>query len=145
MSLKDQAFLSNIWVRKDRSNDVATPREAIEDVLELYPDLSWRQAQEHVQQTLLKNNQQVKTNIRIAQTTTTKRNCITVGQQWRWHQEIQKDFNLLGQENTGLYRCCGKTFGKMMESFIIGGDETTFMVCENGSGKVMAAGGRTKH
>ena len=49
------------------------------------------------------------------------------------------------QKNTGTCRCCNKTFGELIGYFVVGGDETCFMACENQGVRVVASAGRGKH
>jgi hypothetical protein len=79
---EEQQFLADVFARKDRGNDGATPTEAIDYVIELSPELTRIQARLHLNRTLLRNHpDQVKPKAKVAQATTTKRSAITVEQQ----------------------------------------------------------------
>jgi hypothetical protein len=81
----------------------------------------------------------------VAQATTTKRSGITLSQQFHWHTMYDSALNELRCRNTGVCNLTGKTFGELIHHFIVGGDETCFMGCEQGTVKVIAAAGRSKH
>jgi hypothetical protein len=72
-------------------------------------------------------------------TTTTKRSGITLSQQFRWHTTYDSALDELRRRNTGLCNKTGKTFGELIQHFIVGGDETCFMPCEQRTVKVIAA------
>ena len=53
--------------------------------------------------------------------------------------------NILRERNTGVCRVTGKTFGELIEHFIIGGDETNLICDADGDMKIAGKFGRMKH
>jgi hypothetical protein len=114
---EEQQFLADVFARKDRGNDSATPAEAVDHVIELAPELARNQARLHLNRTLLKNHpDQVKPKPRVAQATTTKRSAITVEQQFRWHVTHESCSDELRKRNAGLCRLTGLTFDGTKET-----------------------------
>ena len=142
----DQHFLANCLARKDQGNAGAKPTEAIDFVMDLNPQLSRDQARFHLHRTLLKNHpNQVKAKPKSAQPTTTKRSAITMSQQFRWHTTYGSALDVLRTRNTGVCRLSGKSFGELIQYFVVGGDETYLMACEEGTILVISSAGRKKH
>ena len=142
----DQHFLADVLVRKDRGNDGAEPKEAIDMVQQLAPHLDRTQARRHFKRTLLPNfKHKLKPKAIVAQATTTKRTGITVSQQFRWHTTYEGTLNELRRLNTGTCRKTGKVFGELIQHFIIGGDETCLMACASGEVRVIGSTGKRKH
>ena len=67
-----------------------------------------------------------------SQATSTNRSSITIEQQFRWHKTYDNVLNLLRTRNVGLCRKSNKTFGEVIQHFIIGGDESNFMASHRG-------------
>lgn len=123
-----------------------TSSEILELIQAVKPTLSIRQARDHYHRTLKVNQRHlIKPKFLVAQATTTKQNATSVAQQWRWHRLIDSGLKFLRQQNTGLCGCgCNRTLGELIDHFVIGGDETCFMVSK-GNIKVVAARGKKKH
>ena len=66
------------------------------------------------------------TGIVKANPTTVKRTAITVPQQYRWHMAVDQALAFMRENNTGLTPD-GKTFGEVIDHFLLGGDETCFL------------------
>ena len=60
---------------------------------------------------------------------------------------IESQLRFLKEKNTGSCKCgCGKTFGKLIDHFVVGGNKTGIMAGENGKTvKIIEAKGRNKH
>ena len=116
-------------------------RDVFEYIHELKPVISKKQANNHYDRTLKKNNSTiVKAKFVAAQATTTQRNSITVAQQYRWHKFVDSAINFLQSNNTGLCKFgCSKTFGELIDRFIIGGDETCVMASKHGVVRIVGA------
>ena len=117
LTKEDQRFVAEVLARKDRSNDGAEMCQVLEYLQEINPSITLKQGRDHYYRTLTPNNSDIiKKKLVSAQGTTTKRNCITVAQQYRWHTFIDKCFNILREKNTGICKCgCGKTFGELID------------------------------
>ena len=88
----------------------------------------------------------IKTKSVAAQGTTTQRNAITVEQQFRWHKFIDSGIAFLRQKNTGICKCgCGKTFGELIDHFVVSGDETCVMASKTGVVRIIGAAAKKKH
>jgi len=141
-----QEFLADVLARKDRANNGADPKEAVDKIQELNHGLSRSQARDHLNRTLLPNHPtMLKPKPRVAQQTTTKRSAITLIQQFRWHTTYEHALNELRRLNTGVCRLTGKTFGEVIHHFITGGNETCFSASEDRSVRVIASANKTKH
>ena len=69
----------------------------------------------------------------------------TVAHQYRWFKTVDQAFKFLRENNTGLCRRTGLTFGEVMEHFIISGDETNLIANADGEMKTIGEFGRRKH
>jgi cyclophilin family peptidyl-prolyl cis-trans isomerase len=80
------------------------------------------------------------------QKTTSKRNgsCSTA-HQFRWFTNIEHGLDFLRTHNSGHCRRTGKTFGKVIDNFVIEGDEACLMADANGDLKIIGAAGNHKH
>lgn len=145
----DQTFVVETAVRKDRANDGLSPKEMYGLIIDICPgkELTVKQARDHFERTMKTGHKHLlKQNFRVAQATTTKRNAMSIEQQWRWHALIDYQLKKLRELNTGLCGCkCGKTFGELIDHFVLGGDETCFMASRHGQLRVVAAKGKKKH
>ena len=62
-----------------------------------------------------------------AQGTSTSRSCYTVVQQFRWHNLVEEGLNFLSEHNTGRCKKYGKTFGEVIDHFVVGYDEANMI------------------
>jgi hypothetical protein len=53
--------------------------------------------------------------------------------------------DFLRRENSGLCKTSGKTFGELIDYFVVGADETCMMSDGNGNVKIVAAASKRKH
>jgi hypothetical protein len=79
-----------------------------------------------------------------AQATTTKRSAITVSQQFCWFKTYGNALHEIRKRNVGTCNQTGKTFGELIQHFVVGGDETCIM---SSAGELMIVGSmdRKKH
>ena len=68
-----------------------------------------------------------------------------MAQQFRWLTNVEHAVNFLREKNTGRCTKTGKTFGELIEHFIIGGDETCLMANADGKLKILGEVGKRKH
>ena len=143
----DQSFVAEICARQDIGNDGLERCDVFEYIRELKPCIYKKQANNHYNRTLKKNNSTiVKAKLVAAQATTTQQNSITVVQQYCWHKFVDSAINFLRSKNKGLCKCGNsKTFGELIDHFIIGGDETFVMASKQGVVRIVDAAFRKKH
>ena len=138
-------FVSDVVRRADRGNEGKSRREAIDLITEVKPELSFQQASNYFDRTFKKlHEDEIKSKPVKAQKTTSKRSMITVEQQFRWFKTYGEGVNYLRRMNTGTCKKTGKTFGEVIQHFIIGGDETCFMASD-GEVCVIGEKGVKKH
>jgi hypothetical protein len=142
LAKEDQLFLAELFVRKDRANDGAQPKEAIDMVQDLDTSLTRLQATHHLQRTLIPNfvpllkQKPVK-----AQAATTKQSGVTVVQQCRWHAACEGALNELRRLNAGSCKLTEKLFGELIHCFVTGSDETCLMVSDDGTVRIIGSVG----
>jgi hypothetical protein len=146
-SKTDQDYIADVLARKDRANDGAEPTEVYEMLQEIKPALTNVQVRQHFKRTLMPQHpEQIKPRSVAAQGTTTKRNAITVAQQFRWHTTVNAAYDWMRDKNQGRCKCgCNKMFGETIEHFIVGGNETCFQAGKDGTVRVIAAANKKKH
>jgi hypothetical protein len=112
----------------------------------LNPKMSLDQAKNFYQKTWKKKQKgKVKMRTVMAQNTTSRRSQCTVAQQYRWFKLVEKAYCILREKNTGVCRRTGKSFGELIEHFIIGGDETNLIADADGTMRIIGEFGRRKH
>ena len=92
-------------------------------MLVINPSLTINQDWNHYTNTCLVKYKDILTGKVKAQKTTTRRTGITVAHQYIWHIQVDNAFQFLHEDNTGT-RLDGHNFGKVLEYFNLGGDET---------------------
>ena len=142
----DQRFIAERCVRRDRGNDKLERHDVFAYIQELKQSIYKKQAKDHFDRTLKKNNSIiVKSKIIAAQATTTQQKDIMVAQQYFWHKCVDSAINFLRSNSTGLCKCgCRKTFGELIDHFITGGDETCVMESKHGVVRIVGAAFRKK-
>ena len=138
-------FIADVLSRADRANEGKNRKEAVDLVLELNPQLCRSRASKALTNHVLRKSEKVKNSLVVAQSTTTKRSVITIDQQFRWHKTIEYAYGELCSRNKGVCTKTGKSFGEVMQHFIVGGDESCFMVSANGDCRVIGSVGKAKH
>ena len=145
ISKEDQGFVCDVLARADRGNEGKNRKEAIDLIQDLAPELSRKQASRALTVHILEKENNVKKNIIKSQASTTSRSSITVDQQFRWHNTYENCLNILRNKNVGKCKKSGKSFGEVIQHFIIGGDESNFMASHNGDAYVIGSVGKKKH
>ena len=59
--------------------------------------------------------------------------------------QYEKSLDFLRKHNTGTCPKTGKTFGELIEHFVLNGDETNLMADNDGNVKIIGEFGRQKH
>ena len=142
---KEQKFIADVTARYERANDGLKVCAVIERIQDLKPGMAKEQASNHFRRTLRKNHNDIlKQKLVVAQGPTTQPNAVTVAQQYRWHCFTDSGLNFLCEKNIGTCKCYGKTFGELIDHFIVGGDKTCIMAGKNVE-KVVGSAGEKKH
>lgn len=141
-------FIIQTTVRADRANNGLRPKDAIENIIQLTENnkkpLTYKQASNFVYSTM-KKDPRVCSKLVVAQKTSSKRSMTSVAHQWRWHHNFQMALNQLRMLNTGLCQKSGKTFGELIDHFVIGADEACLLADAHGSVKILGAADKKKH
>ena len=119
--------------RADRGNEGKSRSEAIDMVQEVNQTLTRKQASRQLTDYILRKNEMVKNSLVKSTAITTIRSAITVEQQFYWHYIYESCLDKLRDVNKGLCKKSGKSFGEVIQHFIIGGDESNFMASANGN------------
>lgn len=139
-------FLVQHTILADRANNGFAPADVVENLLEMQPQIAPEQARNYVKRTFKKMAKgRLKPRPVKAQKTTSKRSQITAAQQYRWLTNYQKALTFLREKNTGLCNETGKTFGEVIDHFIVGGDETNLQADDAGNLYIFGETGRKKH
>jgi hypothetical protein len=80
-----------------------------------------------------------------AQKTTSKQSQCPVAQQFRWFKLYKKALCFLQTKNTGVCNKTGKSFGELIDHFILGSDETNLVADADGDLKIVGEKGKKKH
>ena len=142
LDTSDTKFMSDVLRRADRGNEGMSRAEAINTIQELVPGVSKQTGSRLLTNHILRNVDNkglLKSNLVVAQATTTKRSAITLQQQWRWHTTVDNALDQMREKNQGTCKLTGKTFGELIGYFIIGGDEACFMANAKGDGRVIGS------
>jgi len=131
-------------IHADRANDGLLRTETAEDLQDLDPTPSRIQALNSTRRTMKRAEGRLKPRPVKAQKSTTKRSQCTVAQQFRWFKNVRKGMDFLSKNNTGVCRKTGKTFGELINHFIVGTDKSCLMVDSSGKAIVGEVGQR-KH
>ena len=140
---KTVQFTLDVIRRRDRANDGMAKPAIIDLLQDLHPALGRTALTQAFDRNIRRENKDLLTGIVKAQASTEKRSAITVPQQYRWHSCVDAAFNFLREKNQGLTPD-GKTFGEVMDHFILGGDETCFLA-SNGEVKIIGDKKKKKH
>ena len=143
VSADEAQFLVDVMRRKDRGDDGMSRLEAIDMLQDLAPHLSHDQAVKYFDMHIRPAHKELLTGVVKAEATTSKRSCITVEQQYRWHKAVDRAYEILRERNTGLTPD-GKTFGEVAHHFVAGGDETC-LLASGGDVKIIGDKEKKKH
>ena len=147
---EDEEFIVQHTVRHDTANDGLTCGQIIQNLQSLRAgtdqEITMQQSKNWVYRTFFNNNpDRIKSNLVKAQKTTSKRSELSVAHQYRWFKNVEAALNFLREKNTGVCRKTGKTFGELIDHFLIGADETCMMADSNGDLKIVGSKGMKKH
>ena len=148
LSESNSQFLLQHTIRADRANNGLTPAQAqiIDNMSTLQPELSQQQSKNHYHRTFIKKHaDRLKQKPVKAQKTTSKRSQCTVAQQFRWFKLYEKALCFLRTKNTGVCNKTGKSFGELIDHFILGGDETNLIADADGELRIVGEKGKKKH
>jgi hypothetical protein len=107
------------------------------------PSLKQKQASECFNHTIQPNNKDLLMQNDVkAQVTTTKRSAITVLQQFCWFKTYGNALDELRKCNVGTCNQTGKTFGELIQHFVVGGDKTCIM---SSAGELTIVGSTPRH
>ena len=140
---KESRFVADNIRRADRANDGLSKQKCVDLVQEVKPELRRSQCEQALA-TVRACHRAELTGIVKAQATTTKRSAITVTQQYRWHTTYESVLDELRRHNTGLCKHTGKTFGEVIDHFVVGGDETC-LLASGGSVHIIGDKDKKKH
>ena len=139
-------FLIQHTIRADRANEGLTQTQVQHNLETLQPELLPKQAKNYIARTFKKKAVgKIKPRPVKAQKTTAKRSQCTVAQQYRWFKNYDKALRFLREKNTGVCNKTGKSFGEVIEHFVLGGDETCLMADADGELRIMGEAGKKKH
>jgi hypothetical protein len=146
LSKGNSQFLMQHTIQADRANNGLTPAQIIENMTTLQPELSQLQSRNHYHRTFIKKHaDRLKQKPVKAQKTTSKRSQCTVAQQFRWFKLYEKALCFLRTKNTGVCNKTGKSFGELIDHFILGGDETNLIADADGELRIVGEKGKKKH
>ena len=146
LSEGNSQFLMQHTIRADRANNGLTPAQIIENMTTLQPELSQLQSRNHYHRTFIKKHaDRLKQKPVKAQKTTSKRSQCTVAQQFRWFKLYEKALLFLRTKNTGVCNKTGKSFGELIDHFILGGDEMNLIADADGELRIVGEKGKKKH
>jgi hypothetical protein len=69
----------------------------------------------------------------------------SVAHQWLWMSNIKEALDFLRRMNTSEYRVTGKTFGELIDYFVVRADEACLMADQHGNVKIIGAADKKKH
>eukprot|EP00978_Attheya_sp_CCMP212_P000306 scaffold593_cov31-Attheya_sp.AAC.1 len=148
MSSNEVSFMVAVAARADRGNDGLTLKELADKVQELRPDFNRLQASRQVARRVIPEGYKtgiLKKGTVIPQATTTDRTGITISDQYRWHLLVDAEYDRLRLKNIGICPVTRKTFGELMDAFVIGLDEMSIAADHAGNIRIVAAANKKKH
>ena len=115
-----QRFLTELTIRADgfTCNEIISHLQTLDD------NITTTQAKNYVYHTLRKNsNGRLKPKLIKAQKTTNKRSQCSVAHRWRWDKNVRRVFAFLREKNTGVCKVSEKSFGEVIDHFVVGADD----------------------
>jgi hypothetical protein len=98
----DETFVVDVIVRKDHANEGLSMADALGMIQDVLPKLTHRQAYNLLKHMMVPNNKYVlKSKLVVAQSTTTKRSGIIIGQKFCWFKYYHGTLGCLQQLNNG--------------------------------------------
>ena len=112
----------------------------------LNPSLSEEQANNHFHPTFKKKHKgKINPKSVIAQKTTSRPSQCKVSQQFRWRTTIDKAIAFLQEHDIVICRVTGKSFGELIEHFLIGIYKTFLIADSDGDTRIIGEFGKRKH
>jgi hypothetical protein len=146
LSKENSEFLCQVAIHADRANKGLTPAQLQAHMHHLMPGMMAQQSMNQYYHSFLKDHKgRIKPKAVKAQSTSTRRSCCTVAQQFRWHNLVEERLNFLPKHNTGLCKRSGKTFGEVVDHFVVGYDEANMIANADGTVKIVGEFRRRKH
>jgi hypothetical protein len=144
---EDADFIVQHAARADRANEGLRCKDIIQNLHSLRAntdnELTLKQCAGWVYKTMPQNNPDLlKQGLKRTQKTTSKRSACNVAQQFRWLTMLHAGFDYLCTHNTGRCNLTGKSFGELIEHFVVGGDEACLMADDL---RIVGAVGTRKH
>lgn len=144
----DVKFFGAVFARADRGNDRLSTKDAVDAIIEYVPGLSRDGARQQLARHILPKNAAagvLKKTLQKVQATTSDRTNINFPQQFRWHSIVSDVYDKMRDQNTGRCKKSNKSFGEVIQHFIVGLDEMCLMSDMHGNLRVIGAAGKTKH
>jgi hypothetical protein len=146
LSKGNSQFLMQHTIQADCANNGLTPAQIKENITTLQPKQSQLQSKTHYQRRFLKKHaDRLKQKPVKAQKTTSKQSQCTVAQQFRWFKLYKKALCFLQTKNTGVCNKTGKSFGELINHFILGSDETNLIADADDDLRIVGEKGNKKH
>jgi hypothetical protein len=150
VSAEDDGFIVQHTACADRANEGLRCKDIIQNLHSLRAntdnELSLKQCARWVYKTMQQNNPDLlKQGLKRTQKTTSKRSACNVAQQFHWLTMLHAGFDYLCTHNTGCCNLTGKSFGELIEHFVVGGDDACLMADSNGNLRIVGAVGTRKH
>ena len=93
----------------------------------------------------LRKDKRVTNKLVTTQGTTSKRSSTDVNAQWRWMENYRKALDFLRKHNTGVCQKTGKSFGEIIDHFVVGANEACLMTDNHGNFRIIGAADKKKH
>ena len=141
-------FLVDLYARVDQVNTEMDRSEVVDVIMEMNQNISQKAVTLHLKRILLPVNAEpgiVRENLVKIQATTSNQSEINLSKQYRWHVLVGGVYNIMRIESTGLGKKSGKSFGEVMQHFIVGIDEMCIMTDAHGDLRVIGAASKIKH
>ncbi len=146
LSKGNSLFLMQHTIQADCANNSLSPAQIIENMTTLQPKLSQLQSKNHYQCMFLKKHaDRLKQKPVKAQKTTSKQSQCTVAEQFRWFKLYEKALCFLQTKKTGVCNKTGKSFGELIDHFILSGNETNLITDADGDLRIVGEKGKKKH
>ena len=132
----------------DQANDGLSRKEAIDNIQELNQSISREATSKQLSRCVLPTNAKAgitKSQCQKVQATTSERTNINVAQKFRWHSLVDHIYNLVREKNTGVCSKTGKSFGELIQQYIVGLDEMCLQGDAHGSCTIIGSVDKKKH
>jgi len=144
----DINLLGCVMARCDRGNDGLSRKESTDLIIEINPNLNRAAASRQLSRRIIpicSGKGIIKNKLQKVQATTSDRTNINTAQQYRWHRIVTEEYSFLRENNMGLCKKSGLSFGEVIGHFIIGLDEMCLMSDQHGGLHIIGAADKKKH